>query len=115
MALIFTFSLPIISTACPGPWPWTSADGENTRRYSQGSRNDVPSSQPTSRTRDLRCRRMAEGVGMSALMAPPDDGTYEYCTTVRSEDVARQVLVGRQLTEGLIHVARIDGHLSARL
>ena len=37
IALMLTSRLPTCSTSWPGPWPRTSAEGENTRRYSYGS------------------------------------------------------------------------------
>src|SRR6188768_4212468 len=52
MALIPTCCLPSTRTSCPGPCPFTSADGEYTRRYSNGSRKRAPSSNATSSTRE---------------------------------------------------------------
>src|ERR1700687_2703111 len=47
-----TFSLPSTSTPSPGPCPRTSAEGECTRRYSNGNSKRLPSSKLTSTTRE---------------------------------------------------------------
>src|SRR5215475_11507418 len=39
-----TWARPGTNAFCPAPWPWTSADGLSTRRYSAGRRNLLPSS-----------------------------------------------------------------------
>src|ERR1700746_293846 len=46
---------------CPGPCPWTSADGLSTRRYSAGRRNRVPSSKTTSSSFSAFLRRSSSG------------------------------------------------------
>ena len=46
--LMPTSSLPVTSTPSPPPWPFTSAEGENTRRYSNGNSKCEPSSKRTS-------------------------------------------------------------------
>src|SRR5215472_2558165 len=53
--------LPVCSTSCPGPWPFTSAEGEYTRRYSYGSRKLRPSAKAISSTRDFWCSVIAVG------------------------------------------------------
>src|SRR5581483_6030344 len=47
-----TFSLPSTSTSWPGPCPLTSAEGECTRRYSNGNWKTLPSPKLTSSTRE---------------------------------------------------------------
>src|SRR3954471_16831862 len=65
----FTSRLPVWRTSCPGPWPRTSADGENTRRNSYGSENDCPSEKAISSTRDFWCSLISVGDGV-ALIGP---------------------------------------------
>src|SRR5690349_8427214 len=60
-AVTFTSRLPTCSTSCPGPWPRTSAEGENTRRYSQGREKLSPSSNVMSSTRETWCRLISVG------------------------------------------------------
>src|SRR6185436_815881 len=61
MLLMPTSRLPTCSVSWPGPCPRTSADGEWTRRNSYGSRNERPSSNAISRTRDAWCNVIAVG------------------------------------------------------
>src|SRR5690348_1188726 len=63
--MIPTSRLPATSTCCPGPWPWTSADGEYTRRYSAGSTKRSPESNTTSSVRDFLWRVMSVGLGVA--------------------------------------------------
>src|SRR5882757_1888248 len=61
-AVMATFSLPSTSTSCPGPCPFTSADGECTRRYSNGNSKRLPSAKLTSSIREVRRRRISVGM-----------------------------------------------------
>ena len=63
-----------------------SAEGENTRRYSNGRRNARPSENATSMTRDFWCSVIA--VGLTAVIAGAD-----------SENVAAQVFVSGHFAE----------------
>jgi len=65
------FSFPTTRTSCPGPCPFTSAEGEWTRRYSNGSSNRSPLSKLTSNTRDRERSLISVGVwlGMDRSMA----------------------------------------------
>ena len=59
-----TFSLPVCSTSCPGPCPFTSADGEKTRRYSNGRLKEHPSSNCTAIRRDILRSFISTGVAL---------------------------------------------------
>src|SRR5690606_29033691 len=96
MRLMPTSCLPSCSCSWPGPWPRTSADGENTLKYSYGSSNTAPSSKRISSSRDRVRDLMARGCGMS-------------------EDVPGEVLVLHQLAEVLIHIVLGDAHFGAAL
>src|SRR3972149_3790814 len=63
-----TFCFPSCSTSCPGPWPRTSAEGEYTRRNSQGSWKVLPSANEISSTRDFWCSLISVGCGVLASM-----------------------------------------------
>src|SRR5258706_6152493 len=67
MTRISTRRLPVCKTSCPGPWHPTSADGEYTRRNSEGRRKLRPSANAISSTRDFWCSVIAVGT-RSALM-----------------------------------------------
>src|SRR5664279_3683079 len=88
------FCLPVCSTPSPPPWPVTSAEGEKTRRYSNGSSKCDPSSKRTSRSRDRVRNLMSVGWGI--------------LNRVQLEDVARQVLVFRQFAEISLDVLAVD-------
>src|SRR5256886_7601832 len=63
-AVMTTFSLPSTSTSCPGPCPFTSAEGECTRRYSNGNSKRLPSVKLTSSMREARRRRISVAMGL---------------------------------------------------
>src|SRR5437868_754237 len=83
MAAMLTFSLPTGSVPCPGPWPRTSAEGEYTRRNSQGRRKREPSSKATSSTCDFWCRVMSVGLTERSDMACQVSGEGEITISQR--------------------------------
>src|SRR3954469_23424635 len=56
-----TSRLPVCSTSWPGPWPRTSAEGEYTRRNSNGRRKTRPSEKVTSIARERWCSLISVG------------------------------------------------------
>src|ERR1700681_790418 len=58
-----TSALPGTSCFWPGPWPWTSAEGLSTRRYSAGSWKLSPPSKSTSSRFSARLSRISVGQG----------------------------------------------------
>src|SRR5262245_62057978 len=58
-----TFSLPVTVISWPGAWPFTSALGLSTRRYSAERRKRDPSSKVISRMRPPGLRRISCGQG----------------------------------------------------
>src|SRR5579872_2085732 len=56
-----TAALPGTSCLCEGLWPWTSAEGLSTRKYSAGRWKVEPSSKSISSTRSARFRRISSG------------------------------------------------------
>src|SRR5271156_2978520 len=100
MRSIVTASFPVCSTPSPPPCPVTSAEGENTRRYSNGSSNCVPSSKVTSRTRERVRSLICVGCGMRLL-------------GLALQNVARQILIVRQLAQVALDVGSIDHDVRA--
>src|SRR5882762_1847466 len=90
-----TFCLPVSSTPSPPPCPFTSAEGEKTRRYSNGSSKCDPSSKLTSSTRDDVRNVIFVGWGILGT-----GGT--------SENVPRQVFVFHQFAEITLDVLAVD-------
>src|ERR1700674_5556201 len=90
-----TLCLPVCNTPSPPPWPLTSADGEKTRRYSNGSSKCESSSKRTSSSRDAVRNLISVGWGISR-------------TSRRSENVARQVFVFHQFAEIALDILAID-------
>src|SRR5438067_5661392 len=66
-----TWARSATSVFCPGPCPWTSADGLSTRRYSAGRLKLLPSSKETSSRFSARLRRswIGQGAPLPALIA----------------------------------------------
>src|SRR6267378_328101 len=95
-----TFCLPISSTPSPPPWPFTSADGEKTRRYSKGSSKCDPSSKRTSSSRDDVRSLISVGWGIFKDLR-------------HSENVPRQVFVFHQFAEIALDVLAIDEDMAA--
>src|SRR5882757_3606290 len=60
-----TFCLAVSSTPSPPLCPFTSADGEKTRRYSKGSSKRDPSSKRTSSSREEVRNLISVGCGIS--------------------------------------------------
>ena len=77
-AVTRTRSLPVCNTSCPGPWPLTSAEGEKTRRYSNGSSNRVPSSKLTASRREPLRKRISVGVALIANVGGGSRWASEY-------------------------------------
>src|SRR5512139_1878617 len=61
---MLTSFLPNCSVSWPGPWPCTSAEGECTRRNSNGRLKREPSSKAISSTLDFWCRTISVGLVM---------------------------------------------------
>src|SRR5258708_8941307 len=95
-----TFCLPVTSTPSPPPCPFTSAEGEKTRRYSKGSSKCDPSSKLTSSTRDEVRNLISVGLGISRA-----------CSAL--ENVPRQVFVFHQFAEIALDVLAIDENIAA--
>src|ERR1700730_13392764 len=95
-----TFCLPVCNTPSPPPWPLTSADGEKTRRYSNGSSKCEPSSKRTSSSRDAVRNLISVGWGISR-------------TSRLLENVARQVLIFHQFAEIALDILAIDENVGA--
>src|SRR5688572_26957520 len=58
-----TLRLPNTSCSCPGPWPFTSALGLSTRRYSASRSNDSPVSKRMLRMRPCCFDKSSRGQG----------------------------------------------------
>src|ERR1700677_1246031 len=101
MPEIPTPSLPVCRMPSPAPWPVTSAEGENTRRYSNGSSKREPSSKSTSRIRDCVRSLMSVGWGMG-----PGYGAAEEYGALKN--VPGQILVADQFAEIVLDIAAID-------
>src|SRR5271156_5275814 len=102
MPEIPTRSLPVCRMPSPAPWPVTSAEGENTRRYSNGSSKREPSSKSTSRIRDCVRSLMSVGWGMGRGIWPwiwPEGAL---------KNIPRKILISDQLAQVVLDVAAID-------
>src|SRR5450631_1142306 len=97
MPLMRTSSLPVCRMPSPLPWPVISAEGENTRKYSNGSSKLAPSSKRTSRMRDRVRSLMSVGTGVFRKRSIP-----------RLQDVSRQILIARQIAQAALDVIPID-------
>jgi hypothetical protein len=58
-----TWRRPATIVFCPGPWPWTSAEGLSMRRNSAGRMKDAPSSKLTFKVFAARSTRSSIGQG----------------------------------------------------
>jgi hypothetical protein len=68
--MISTFRLPGTVLRSDGLWPWTSADGLVTRRYSAGSAKAEPSSNAMLRLRRSLARRSSVGQRFGSILNP---------------------------------------------
>src|SRR5882724_7601296 len=87
-----TFCLSVTSTPSPPPCPFTSADGEKTRRYSKGSSKCDPSSKRTSSSLDDVRNLISVGWGIFQDL----------------KNVPRQVFVFHQFAEIALDVLAVD-------
>src|SRR5271165_6544193 len=66
-----TWARPGTRILWPGPWPWTSADGLSTRRYSAGRPKLAPSSKLISRRFSAFLSRSSVGHGVVSVPLMP--------------------------------------------
>src|SRR5438067_44378 len=109
-----TSRLPTCSTSWPGPWPFTSAEGEYTRSSSNGMENAAPSSKAISSTfdswrrrrgsrRTCRCRRLWAPT-IHTARSRPRAASYEHpldAAVVGVGDVVRQPVLAQQVARHL--------------
>src|SRR5512147_1624161 len=104
-----TVFLPVCSTSWPGPWPRTSAEGEYTRRNSNGRRNTLPSENAISMARERWCSLISVGWGAStAVPLRAEDLVGDALEVVAALDELGELDAYRTIHEHLDHPAGLE-------